>query len=267
MATLNPPIRDWTSRTVWVVGASSGIGLALAQQLGQAGARVIASARRRETLETISPRPWLCLPCDVGQQASIQAALQAMKDLNAFPDVVFWVAGVYHPMDSANLDLVGVRETIEVNLLSAYYAQSALVSQWQVQRSLNPRAPTPHWIVFSSVAGYSGLPQAAAYGASKAALTYLAETSYLELKQVGIAVSVVNPGFVETRLTQKNSFKMPAIITPEEAARETLVGLAKGQFEIHYPKRFTRWLKLLRLLPYRLYFGIIRNTLPESSSK
>ena len=117
-----------------------------------------------------------------------------------------------------------------------------------------------HWSWVSSVAGYRGLPQAAAYGASKAALTYLAETNYLELKRQGIAVSVVCPGFVQTRLTEINDFKMPAMISPDEAAALTLKGLARGEFEIHYPKRFTRWLKLLRLLPYRIYFALVSKT-------
>jgi short-subunit dehydrogenase len=117
------------------------------------------------------------------------------------------------------------------------------------------------------VAGYRGLPQAAAYGASKAALTYLAEVSYLELRSKAIAVSVVQPGFVQTRLTEKNDFTMPAIITPEAAASATLRGLARGQFEIHYPRRFTWWLKLLRLLPYRLYFQLMRSALPNPPSQ
>lgn len=264
MASLNPPIRDWRSRTVWIVGASSGIGRALAEQLGSAGARVVVSARREPDLKTITPTPWMCLPCDLGEPASVETALTILRDADAFPDVVFWVAGVYYPMDSAALDLHGVQETFRINVLSAYHAQAMLVSHWNVHRVSLPAARSPHWILVSSVAGYRGLPQAAAYGASKAALTYLAETSYLELRRMGIAVSVVNPGFVETRLTQKNNFRMPAIITPDEAARQTIAGLANGSFEIHYPKRFTRWLKLLRLLPYAVYFRIMRQALPTS---
>ncbi|MFZ9345780.1 MAG: SDR family NAD(P)-dependent oxidoreductase [Burkholderiaceae bacterium] len=263
MASFNPPIRDWRSRTVWIVGASSGIGRALAQQLVNAGARVVVTARREPELRAITPRPWMCLPCDIGDSASMQTALTALRDADAFPDVVFWVAGVYYPMDSAALDLHGVQETFRINVLSAYHAQAMLVAHWKERRESRPAAQSPHWILVSSVAGYRGLPQAAAYGASKAALTYLAETSYLELQRVGIAVSVVNPGFVATRLTQKNNFRMPAMITPDEAARQTMAGLAKGSFEIHYPRRFTRWLKLLRLLPYALYFRIMRQAVPR----
>ena len=255
MAQLNPPIRDWTNQVVWVVGASSGIGEALSALLVQKGARVVASARRQQVLDQLSPAPTRTLPCDVSDPASIDHAVSVMRDEGLVPDVVFWVAGVYHPMTSDALDLDGVRETFEINLIAAYKGLAAVLSLWKEQ----PTRPR-HWSWVSSVAGYRGLPQAAAYGASKAALTYLAETNYLELKAQGIAVSVVCPGFVQTRLTDINDFKMPAIIRPDEAARLTLEGIARGAFEIHYPKRFTRWLKLFRLLPYRLYFALIGKT-------
>lgn len=255
---LNPPIRDWKDQQVWVVGASSGIGRALAQALVAAGARVAVSGRRAQALSDISPAPFLCLPCDIGQPGELEAAIGRLHAADALPDVVFWVAGVYHPMPSDGLMLDAVRETFEINTLAGYSGLKLMLAAWE------SAAPRPrHWCWVSSVAGYRGLPQAAAYGASKAALTYLAEVNYIELKSRGIAVSVVNPGFVDTRLTARNTFAMPAIMTPEQAARATLNGLAQGQFEIHYPKRFTRWLKLLRLLPYRLYFSIVARTLPK----
>lgn len=254
----NPPITDWGSKTVWVVGASSGIGEALAILLAQKGARVIASARREDRLKALVPAPFMALPVDVAQASSIAHALETMKAANALPDVVLWVSGTYHPMASDAIDLQAVRETFEINTLAGYAGLSLMLKAWADQPAI-PR----HWSWVSSVAGYRGLPQAAAYGASKAALTYLAEVNHVELKDKGIAVSVVCPGFVDTRLTQKNTFTMPAIMTPEQAAQETLRGLAKGEFEIHYPKRFTRWLKLLRVLPYSLYFRLIRKALPK----
>lgn len=254
----NPPIRDWTNKVVWVVGASSGIGRALAQDLVTAGARVVVSGRHAQTLAEINPAPALILACDVSKPEELKANIEKMQQSNALPDVVFWVAGVYHPMPSHALDLAGVRETFEINTIAGYSGLKLMLNAW----ALDPARPR-HWSWVSSVAGYRGLPQAAAYGASKAALTYLAEVTHLELKDRNIAVSVINPGFVQTRLTAKNNFSMPAIMSPEEAARATLAGLAKGNFEIHYPKRFTVWLKLLRLLPYRLYFRIIRKTLPQ----
>ena len=115
-----------------------------------------------------------------------------------------------------------------------------------------------HISLISSVAGYTGLPKSLAYGPTKAALINLAETLYLDLKDSGIGVSLVCPGFVETPLTAKNQFSMPALITPEQAAQEILKGWRKGAFEFHFPKRFTLWMKALRLLPYGARFAAVR---------
>jgi short-subunit dehydrogenase len=112
------------------------------------------------------------------------------------------------------------------------------------------------------VAGYRGLPQSLAYGPTKAALINLAETLYLDLHRKGIGVSLINPGFVQTPLTQGNAFTMPALLTPEQAATAILKGWAQGAFEVHFPKRFTLCLKALRLLPYRAYFALIRRIIP-----
>lgn len=255
---LNPPITRWDDKTVWIVGASSGIGLAIAQELMARKARVIVSSRRQEALEQITPPAFMTLACDVSQPASIHAAIDALIRAQALPQIVLWVAGVYHPMHSDALDMAKVRETFEINLLSAYEGQAAMLKAWKEHQM-----QSPHWVMVSSVAGYSGLPLAAAYGASKAAMTYLAETSYLELAPKGIAVSVVHPGFVDTRLTKTNQFHMPAMIEPREAALATLDGLARGQFEIHYPKRFTRLLKFLRILPYGITLRILKHVVPE----
>jgi NAD(P)-dependent dehydrogenase (short-subunit alcohol dehydrogenase family) len=115
-----------------------------------------------------------------------------------------------------------------------------------------------HVSLTASVAGFRGLPQSLAYGPTKAALTNLAEVLYADLHARGIGVSVIQPGFVETPLTAQNEFKMPALISAAEAADAMLRGWADGNFEIHYPKRFTSWMKLLQVLPYRLYFPIVQ---------
>ena len=119
-----------------------------------------------------------------------------------------------------------------------------------------------HLSLVSSVAGFRALPQSLAYGPSKAALTHLGEALYLDLKPLGLGVSVVHPGFVATPLTAQNQFHMPALMQPAQAAQAMLDGWAKGQFELHFPKRFTRVLKALRLLPYRLYFALAKRIKP-----
>jgi short-subunit dehydrogenase len=115
-----------------------------------------------------------------------------------------------------------------------------------------------HISLVSSVAGWRGLPKSLAYGPTKAAVTNLADTLYLDLKDHGIGVSVVHPGFVDTGLTAQNTFQMPALISKEQAAKEMLQGWAQGLFEIHFPKRFTLWLMLMRMLPHRIYFALVR---------
>ena len=112
--------------------------------------------------------------------------------------------------------------------------------------------------IVASVAGYGGLPKALVYGASKAALINFTETLHLDLRPRGIGVYLVNPGFVATPLTARNQFRMPHLVSAEDAARAILAGLAAGDFEIHFPRAFTRQLKFLRLLPYRLYFALVR---------
>jgi NAD(P)-dependent dehydrogenase (short-subunit alcohol dehydrogenase family) len=115
-----------------------------------------------------------------------------------------------------------------------------------------------HISLVSSVAGWRGLPNGLAYGPTKAAMTNLAETLYMDLQDRGIGVSLISPGFVATPLTAQNNFQMPALLSPEQAAQAMLEGWAKGAFDIHFPKRFTLWLKLMRLMPYRLYFALVR---------
>jgi NAD(P)-dependent dehydrogenase (short-subunit alcohol dehydrogenase family) len=115
-----------------------------------------------------------------------------------------------------------------------------------------------HISLISSVAGFRGLPKSLAYGPTKAALTNLAENLYLDLGPLGVGVSVVHPGFVQTPLTAQNDFTMPALITPPQAAQAMIDDWGRGVFEVHYPKRFTRWMKLMRLLPYRAYFPAVR---------
>ena len=249
---MNPPIRDWTGRRVWVVGASSGIGAALAEALVEAGARVAVSARREEALAALaarSPEQVLPLALDVSDPVAVGEAWQRLKTAWDGLDAVFCVAGVYVPLRATEFDAGIARTLFDINVMGVVHVLDAVLPTLRENHG--------HVVIVASVAGYRALPKALFYGATKAALIHLAEGLYLDLAPEGLGVSVVNPGFVRTPATAGNEFRMPALIDADEAARETLRGLARGEFEIHYPRRFTRWLKLMRVLPYRWYFPLV----------
>lgn len=252
---LNPPIRDWRGRRVWIVGASSGIGAALAERLAQGDAHLALSARRREPLDEMAARfgagRSLALPLDIRDPAALADAARTLVATWGGIDDVILMAGDYQPMRAWEIDLAAARSMVETNLLGAFNVLAAVTPPLVKQGSGTI-------VLVSSVAGYRGLPKSLAYGPTKAAMINLAETLYLDLRPRGIGVCVVNPGFVKTPLTARNDFKMPALITAEEAALEIMEGLARGSFEIHFPRRFTRVLKVLRLLPYPAYFAAIR---------
>jgi len=252
---LNSRMQDWRGRTVWLVGASTGIGRATASALHAQGARVVVSARGADAFNTfVNAHPGaLALPLDVTDAPAVKAAALALAAQDAL-DCVVYCAGHYHAMDATHMDLADLLRHNEVNYLGALYLLDAVVPQLLAQ----PLGQRGHISLMGSVAGYRGLPNSLAYGPTKAALINLAETLYLDLHAQGVGVSIINPGFVNTPLTRQNDFKMPALITPEEAAREILKGWARGEFEIHFPKRFTRWMKALRLLPYPVFFAATR---------
>lgn len=246
---MNPKIKDWNGLRVWLVGASTGIGAAVAHELARRGARLALSARSRERLQALELPQALVLPCDATDAASLAAARQVLVDAWGGVDLVVYLAGDYEPMGADDFDLARAEQVVAVNFNGAMRLAASVL------QDLHPGGG----IAFvSSVAGYRGLPRALCYGPGKAALTHFAECLYLELHGRGVGVWVINPGFVKTRLTDRNDFAMPALLTPEEAARATVDGFAQGAFEIHYPKRFTRVLKLLSLLPYRWYFPLVR---------
>lgn len=252
LSPLNPPLRDWHGKTVWIVGASSGIGLATAQTLHAQGAQVVVSARKAAALEDfVAAHPGsTALPLDVTDAAAVRTAAGQLLARGPL-DCVMYCAGHYAAMRATALDLADMQRHMAVNYTGALYLLDAVLP------ALLARG-TGHVALVGSVAGYRGLPQSLAYGPTKAALIHLAETLYLDLRDKGIGVSLINPGFVETPLTAQNKFDMPALLTPVQAAQAILAGWAQGRFEIHFPKRFTLGLNLLRLLPYRAYFHLVR---------
>jgi NAD(P)-dependent dehydrogenase (short-subunit alcohol dehydrogenase family) len=248
----NKPITDWRGRSVWLVGASSGIGLACAHALHAAGAKVCVSARQAELLQAfVDTHPGaLALPLDVTDATSVRQATQQLQAQHGI-DTVIYCAGYYNAQSAAAYDLRSMQTQMAVNYTGALLLLDQVLPLLLAQGH-------GHVSLVSSVAGFRGLPKSLAYGPSKAALTHLGEVLYLDLKPHGIGVSVVHPGFVATPLTAQNTFHMPALISPEQAAKDMLQGWRDGLFDIHFPKRFTWFLKLLRILPYRWYFPLVR---------
>ena len=249
---MNPPIRDWRGLRVWLIGASSGIGEATASALHARGAQVLLSARKAEALQAFvaaheGAQAW---PLDVTDEKAV--AQSASEILAQGPlDMMVYCAGHYREMRASAMDMADLRRHLDINYVGALNVLHAVLP------TLIDRGQG-HISLISSVAGFRGLPKSLAYGPTKAALTNLAETLYLDLHPIGLGVSVVHPGFVQTPLTAQNQFTMPALITPEQAALAMIKDWERGAFDIHYPKRFTRWMKLLRLLPYRAYFPAVR---------
>lgn len=249
---LNPPLAHWHDRTVWIVGASSGIGQATAQALLAQGARVVVSARNGAALQAFAAQHPRCraLALDATDSAAVQQAATELLAQGPL-DCVVYCAGHYEPMRADDLNLPTLKRHCNVNYLGALYLLDAVLP------ALRARGQG-HVSLVGSVAGYGGLPHSLAYGPTKAALINLAEALYLDLHPLGLGVSIINPGFVQTPLTAQNDFAMPALLTPAQAAQAIVQGWAQGRFEIHFPKRFTLWLKLLRLLPYRAYFKVVQ---------
>lgn len=248
----NLPITAWQGRSVWLVGASSGIGLATAHALHAQGARVFVSARNAQALDDFAAaHPGAqALALDVTDGAAVHAAAQRVI-ASAPLDLVLYCAGYYKELRGTGFDLAQMLRHNQVNYVGALQVLDAVLPGFLARRA-------GHISLISSVAGYGGLPKSLAYGPTKAALINLAETLYMDLQDSGVGVSLICPGFVETPLTARNGFRMPALITPEQAAREILRGWRRGRFEIDFPKRFTRWMKALRLLPYGAYFATVR---------
>jgi len=246
---MNPKITDWQGKRVWLVGASSGIGAAVARELARQGARLAVSGRQIDKLRGLNIQTALLLPCDATDTASLADARQRLLAAWGGVDLVIYLAGDYVPMRADRFDLALAEKIVAVNFNGAMRLSATVL----------PDLPVGGGIAFvASVAGYRGLPKALAYGPGKAALIHFAECLHIDLAPKGIGVWLINPGFVATPLTAKNDFAMPALQTPEQAAMATVNGFKGGNFEIHYPKRFTRFMKLMALLPYRWYFPLLR---------
>ncbi|MBU2755452.1 SDR family NAD(P)-dependent oxidoreductase [Acidithiobacillus sp. CV18-2] len=243
----------WHGKRCWLIGASSGIGAATAQALHAAGARVAITARSADKLQQVLPNGEnaLLLPADVREAASLEEAhAQILRHWQGL-DLLLYLAGAYAPARSWELDLQQAESILDVNYRGALRTLAAALPGWEA------RGPGKIVLV-SSIAALRGLPQSLYYGPSKAALTHLAEVLRLDLEPRGFGVQVAHPGFVATPLTAQNDFAMPHLLQPEEAAQTLLKGMQSQRFAIEFPPAFTRRFHVLRCLPYRWYFPLIR---------
>lgn len=249
---LNQKIKNWNGKVVWLVGASTGIGYALAKLLHTQGATVIVSARNAGKLDEFvrSHAGSSALAVDVTDPKQVALATSQVLAQHPRINVLVYCAGYYTPqvasLNEQPFDFNEMQQHMALNYTGALTVLHACLPH------------TGHVALLASVAGYQTLPNALAYAPSKAAMQRLAEGLYIDLRNKDIGVTLINPGFVQTPMTAQNDFHMPALISADAAAQAILQGFAGGQFEIHFPKRFTLWVKLLSMLPYRLYFAVCK---------
>ncbi|MFN5608868.1 MAG: SDR family NAD(P)-dependent oxidoreductase [Holosporales bacterium] len=235
----------------WLIGASEGIGASLALRLARDGIRLTLSARNTERLEDVRANlpgtGHRAVSIDVTDTASV---LKAWAEVGAV-DGVIYNAGAYQPMDAQHWNLPTIEQMLDVNFRGALRVLTSVVPDFLGRNA-------GHIVLVASVAGYRGLPAAIGYGASKAALIHLAENLKADLDGTAVKVQVINPGFVKTRLTAKNDFPMPCMISAEKAADYIASGMKSARFEVHFPRRFSLLLKALGLLPHGAYFWVLR---------
>jgi short-subunit dehydrogenase len=249
------PITNWQGKRVWIIGASYGIGRELAKQLSNKGAIIGLSGRTLSALTTlreeIGEKNHLILPLDVTNEASIKKAHALILDHWHSLDVIIFAAGVYQSNPLFKFDLMAAHHTLDVQLKGAvnilYHLLPTLIRQKEGQL-----------VLMGSLAGYQGLPLTLEYGASKAALIHMAESLAIHLAPYKISVRIINPGFVKTRLITNMPFSKPFLMDTKQAAKEIIKGLGKKKFAIEFPKPLVWLLKILKFLPYRMYFWLIR---------
>ncbi len=241
------------NKTIWITGASSGIGKALAIKFSKEGWKVAISARREKLLEEISKSQnnIVYFPLDVTDSEKCKMVFNEIKKKLGDINISIFCTGIHDPKSEKKLNLERVRKIMEVNFFGTVNSINAVYDYYKEKKSGQVS-------IVSSVAGYRGLPAAGAYCASKSALSSFAESLYFDLKRFNVRVSLVSPGFIKTPMTDQNDFPMPMIKSPEFAAEQMFKGLTKSKsFEIHFPKSFTSLMKILKVIPNGLYFKIV----------
>jgi NAD(P)-dependent dehydrogenase (short-subunit alcohol dehydrogenase family) len=242
-------------RVVWVTGASTGIGAEICRQLAAQGVKVAASARNVEALAALGAGI-AAFPLDVTDEIKCGSTFALIeKDLGPV-DLIIAGAGTYTPVKARDIKPELFQKMLDVNYMGVINVLAAALPTFHARRS-------GHISWIASVAGYRGLPKASAYGPTKAALINLAESLKPELERHNVRISVINPGFVRTPMTAQNDFEMPFLMEPADAARATIKGLARGKFEVAYPRPFVAILKTARVMPYRMFFWFSRTFLAK----
>ena len=240
------------TKNIWITGASSGIGKALAIKFATKGWQVAASARRENLLQNLNKTNSNIhsFPLDVKDEAKAKKVFENIIEKFQTVDICVFCTGIHDPESEKKLSGEKIREIMETNFFGTLNCIMAVNSYFRERRN-------GHISIVSSVAAYRGFPAASGYCASKSALTSLAESLYFDFKRHNVRVSVVSPGFIKTPMTYKNKFPMPMIRSPEYAAEKMFIGLTKKNvFEIHFPVAFTMLMKLLKIMPNWLYFMI-----------
>ncbi len=235
-------------KRVWITGGGSGIGKALALSFARDGWNVVISGRDQNKLNDVCKQASniSAFVCDITDSGDVRACVQNLGPVQ----IAILNAGDYSPGPTSATSMDEFRRTMEVNYFGTL---NCIQTVLPVLKACNGRLA-----VVASLAGYVGLPNASGYGPSKAALISLCESLRAELQDGPVSVQVINPGFVQSDLTAKNDFAMPYLMEPDAAAREIRKGLETDRFEIAFPTPFVRRMKLLRLLPYRAYFKLMR---------
>ncbi len=242
------------NKVIWITGGSSGIGKALAYKFADEGWQVALSARREELLNEISKsnNNIHSFPLDVLDVEKCKEVFNKIVSKFENIDIVVFSTGIHDPNSEKKLNLDSIRKIMETNFFGTINSINSVYNYFKEKKS-------GHISIVSSVAGYRGLPIAGAYCASKSALISYAESLYFDMKRFNVRVSVVNPGFIKTPMTDQNPFPMPMIVSAKFAAEEMFKGLTKSNsFEIHFPKKFTFIMKILKIMPNWLYLKLIK---------
>ena len=240
-------------KVIWITGASSGIGKALAVKFANEGWIVAASARRENLLQELNKinENIYSFPLDVTNIDQCKTIFKSIVDKFKDIEISIFSTGIHDPESEKEFSLEKIRKIMEVNYFGTMNSINSVYSYYNNKKS-------GQISIVSSVAGYRGLPAAGAYCASKSALTSFTESLHFEMKRKNVRVSLVSPGFIKTPMTDQNDFPMPMIKSPEFAAEQIYTGLVKKKgFEIHFPKAFTFIMKLLSVIPSSIYFKIV----------